>query len=339
LDNHEEEFASYQNALALNPNLWEAYTSWAVTERHLGNYAHAKELYLAALKVYPELTVRYPRQIYGLALICWKLREYKLSCQYVNQVLSVRPDDESSLDLKRQLLSSLWRKDNQYVPDALLFFRMWLIDDPADMYVRRELYLLYRAQADKQQASALLSGATSIVYTSPQSLYYYACMLIDEGKIPEAIDALEKAFQQNQGHNIVHKLADLKKKVGNYQEAIRLYKLILADNELHVLPSIADCYNFLKEHEVCVWCCARVIKLDPANGAWWNNLVYSLMALDKGLCAITVEKLRIDLMQALSSNEEPDPSPSEFALLLLQAIGTEFGKSFVDSILTPSPPF
>src|SRR6266566_6191032 len=73
LDNHEEEFASYQNALTLNPKLLEAYTSWAVTESHLGNYIHAKDLYLAALKVYPELTVRYPGQIYGLALVCWKL--------------------------------------------------------------------------------------------------------------------------------------------------------------------------------------------------------------------------------------------------------------------------
>jgi len=150
LDNHEEEFASYQNALALNPHLWEASTSWAVTENHLGNYAHAKELYLTALKVYPELTERYPGQIYGLALACWKLGELALSYHYVNQMLAVRPNDEASLALKRQLLSSLWRKDDQYITDALLFFRMWLLDDPTDMFVRRELYLLYRAQADKQ---------------------------------------------------------------------------------------------------------------------------------------------------------------------------------------------
>ena len=289
--------------------------------------------------MYAELAIRYPRQIYGLALVCWKLGELALSYQYVNQVLSVRPDDKSSLNLKRQLLSSLWRKDERYVTDALLFFRMWLLDDPADMFVRRELYLLYHTQTDKQQASMLLSEATSIVNTSPRSLYYFACMLIDEGKIPEAIDALEKAYKQNQGHGIVHKLAELKEKSSDYREAIRLYKLILADNELHVLPSIANCYHFLKEHEVCVWCCTRVIQLDPANDAWWNNLVYSLMALDKGLCAITVEKLRLDLMKALSSNEEPDSSPPEFALVLLQAIGAEFGKSFVDSILNPSPPF
>ena len=212
---------------------------------------------------------------------------------------------------------------------------MWLLDDPADMFVRRELYLLYRIHTDKQQASALLSEATSIVNTSPQSLYYYACMLIDEGKIPEAIDALEKAFQQNQGHNIVHKLADLKKKVGNYQEAIRLYKLILADNELHVLPSIADCYNFLKEHVICVWCCTRVIKLDPANEAWWNNLVYSLMASDKIPCAIAVEQLRVTV---LSEKALTRPA-SEFAQTLLAIMKDEFGEAFVKSICAPTPPF
>jgi tetratricopeptide (TPR) repeat protein len=134
-------------------------------------------------------------------------------------------------------------------------------------------------------------------------------------------------------------LAELKEKTGDYREAIRLYKLILADNELHVLSSITNCYHYLKGYRVCVWCCTRAIQLNPSKEAWWNNLVYSLMAQDKGLCAITVEKLRMDLMQALSFNEEPSPSPSEFALILLQTIEVEFGKSFVDSILTPSPPF
>src|SRR5215469_15398604 len=75
-------------------------------------------------------------------------------------------------------------------------------------------------------------------------------------------------------------------------------RLILADNELHILPSIADCYHYLNEHPVCVWCCTRAIQLDATNEACWNNLVYSLMVLDKELCARAVEKLRMDLMQA-----------------------------------------
>lgn len=338
LGNHAEEFASYQKALVLNPDLWEAYTSWAVTDTHLENYAHAKDLYLSALKVYPKLGERYPQQIYGLALVCWKLEEFILAYQYVNQVLSARPDDEASLFLKRQLLSSLWRKDNHYITDSLTFFRMWLQDDPTDIFVRRELYLLYRAQADQQQASALLSETTSVVNTSQESLYYYACMLIDEGKIPEAIDALEKAFQQSQEHVIVHKLAQLKEQTGDYREAIRLYKLVYADNELHVLQSVANCYHNLNDHQVCVWCCTRAIQLDPLNESWWNNLVYSLIALSKGLCAVAVEQLRKDLME-VPSEEVTRLSPSEFSLLLLGAIKAEFGESFVESILASSPLF
>src|SRR5205085_271858 len=103
--------------------------------------------------------------------------------------------------------SSLWRKDSQYIPEALTFFKMWLHDDPADIFVRRELYLLYKAQADQQQASTLLSETEPIVGTSSESLYHYACMLIDEEKISEAIEALDKAYQQSQEHAIVHKLA------------------------------------------------------------------------------------------------------------------------------------
>lgn len=338
LGNHEEEFASYQKALTLNPKLWEAYTSWAVTEAHLGNYARAKDLYLEALKVYPELGEQHPQQIYGLALVCWELGEFALSYEYVSLALSIMPDDGRSLSLKRQLLSSLWRKDSQYIMDALIFFRMWLQDDPTDMFVRRELYLLYHAQAEQQQASTLLSEAALSTNATPESLYYYACMLIDEGKILEAIDALEKAFQQKQGHAIVHKLAELKEQIGAYQEAIRLYKLILADNEPHMLQGIANCYHYLNEHEVCVWCCTRAILLDPSEESYWNNLVYSLIALDKLPCAAAVERLRKNLMEILSE-ETPRRSPSDLSQLLLEMIQTEFGESFVKSIIARQPPF
>lgn len=338
LGNYEEEFASYQKALALNPKLWEAYTSWAVTETHLENYAHAKDLYLSALEVYPELGEQHPQQIYGLALVCWKLDELVLSYEYVNQALTMIPDDERSLYLKRQLLSSLWRKDSHYITDALVFFRMWLQDDPTDMFVRRELYLLYHAQAEQQKASILLSEAALATNATPESLYYYACMLIDEGKVPEAIDALEEAFQQNQGHAIVHKLAHLKEKTGDYREAIRLYKLVLADSESHMLQGIANCYHYLNEHQVCVWCCTRAILLDPSEESYWNNLAYSLVSLDKLPCAVTVEQLRKDLMEA-HSEESSRPSFSEFSQLLHEAIQAEFGEAFVKSILVPSLPF
>ncbi len=62
------------------------------------------------------------------------------------------------------------------------------------------------------------------------------------------------------------------------------------------------------------------------------------MSLDKLPCAVTVEQLRKDLMEAYSE-ESSRPSFSEFSQLLLEAIQAEFGEPFVKSILVPSLPF
>ena len=114
--------------------------------------------------------------------------------------------------------------------------------------------------------------------------------------------------------------------------------MLFADDELRLLQNVADCYRSLKGYKVCVWCCARAIQFDPRKESWWNNLVYSLMALDKVHCAIAVEQLGMRLMEVLSS-ETPTRPASELAQTLLEIIKDECGEAFVKSICIPTPPF
>ncbi len=146
---------------------------------------------------------------------------------------------------------------------------------------------------------------------------------------------LEKAFEQSKEDNIVHELARLKEKKGDYREAITLYELLLPGNELGALQHIADCHHWLGEHKACVWYCTRAILLDPLNESWWNNLVYALVQLEKVNCAIFVEQLRQSVVQAVPDDSDAPP-PTEYLKPWLEILNSEFGEEFVTSIVLPS---
>jgi tetratricopeptide (TPR) repeat protein len=332
LGQHDEEARSYQRALELDPGLWEAYASWAATELRLGEYLHAKELLERCLQVNPDLEINGVPQVYSLAYALWRLGEEEEAYKRASQVLKLNPLHQDARLLAAHLLSDLWRSNPAYIPDATAFFQARMLDEPEALFERGELYLLYRCLGRQEVAQKIIEETISAVDVPPQTLYHYAMLLEDEGKIGGAIYYLEKAFSKSQAHHIVHSLARLNKRTGDYRRAIEFYQLALYDvqERLAILHEMGDCYHFLGEHKQCVRLCAESILIDPREEASWANLAYALARLGKETLFWPFDRY-LKLLQAKA--DVSDDYVEAVVAELLSRMRVDFGEEFVEIVV------
>ncbi len=281
LGNRHEEIRSFQQAITLNPNLWQAYASWAASEIREGDFAQARNLLTKAFQANPNLDSTGYNQIYWLAYTLFILGILNDAYERINQLLSLKPEHENGQLLKAHILSQLWRDNPFYIPKAIAFFKDRIVNNPEDMFSRGELYLIYNSEGYKDEAQFVLEDTINLGSTPPQTLYHYALLLEREQKFTDAIHYLELAYQQNQEHHIVHSLARLNKKIGEYHEAIKYYEMALesVSEPSSILSAMADCYYFLKDYRKCVHILSRIILLGYYEIEFLNNLKLALQEL------------------------------------------------------------
>ena len=288
LENRREEIRSFQQAIALNPNLWQAYASWAASEVRERDFEQAIELFTKAFQVNPNLNLIGFDQIYWLAYSLFMSGVLNEAYKRINQLLNLKPEHENGQLLKAHILSQLWRDDPFYIPSAITFFKDRVVNNSEDMFSRGELYLIYNSEGYKDEAQFILEDTISLGNAPPQALYHYAMLLEEEQKFTDAIHYLELAYQKSQEHHIVHNLAHLKKKTGEYYEAIKFYKMALVDvsEPSGIFTDIADCYYFLEDFRGCVHILSKMILLGYCKNNPWNNLTFALQKLGAKTCEI-----------------------------------------------------
>jgi tetratricopeptide (TPR) repeat protein len=146
-----------------------------------------------------------------------------------------------------------------------------------------ELHLLYLKTNQRDKAKKAIEDAIKDSNVPDHIYFDYAMFLENEGNIDEAIVQLERVYQRNQEHHVVHQLARLKHLNRQYLEAIPLYYKIAEDiqNPIAIYAAIGECHFHLKQYVDCA-CIACVLLLrEPENGDWWENLVVSLRLLGK----------------------------------------------------------
>jgi tetratricopeptide (TPR) repeat protein len=337
LGNHEEEFSCYKKALELDSNLFEAYASWAATELRRNDFQHARDLLEDAFKTNPEQESSSASQLYSLAYALWRLGELEKAYWRINQALSLQPSYQDSLLLKMHLLTALWRKNKDFISDAVKFIESWIVDHPDDDGAISELYLIYDADDQRMESRAALERFALLTDASAEALYQYAMVLEREGKEQESVLYLENAFRKNQDHHIVHALARLNRKIGDYPSAIEFYKLALRDvsNPLGIFHSIANCYHSLERYRDCVSILATAIIVEPRDKDSWNNLCFSLHVLNKdGLFSIFLYYIH-KLGKRIVSDEEAEAAVDE----LISRLSVDFGDEFVDAIRQAAAPY
>ena len=332
LGQHDEEARSYQRALELDPGLWEAYASWAATELRIGEYLHAKELLERCLQVNPDLEIHGVPQVYSLAYALWHLGEEEEAYKRASQVLKLSPLHQDAQLLAAHLLSDLWRSNPAYIPDAIAFFEARLLDEPEGLFERGELYLLHRSLGRREVARKIIEEAKASVRAPPQTLYHYAMLLEDEGKIGGAIYYLEKALGNSQAHHIVHALARLNQKAGDYRKAIGFYQLVLQDvqEQLSILHQMGDCYHYLGEYQQCVRLCAASILINPREESSWANLAYALAQLGNETLFGPFDRY-LKLLQAKA--EVSDDYVQAVVAELLSRLRVDFGAEFAEAVV------
>lgn len=282
LGNHDEEISSYKKAVELDNNRWEAYASWALTESFLGNYEQAIDLFQKARQCNPHFNDD-PNLLYSLAYARWKADDYITALTEVEDVLSHIPNHEDGIMLKAYLLMYLWRDNPHYVPQAIKFYESMLLDNPDHLMAKSELHLLYYGQDEYDKARRLIEELVTQENVPAKVYYDYAQFLESEGKIDNAIEQLERATSISPEHHYVHKLGHLYQGKHDFPNAIKNYRLALAevDDPIHILQEIADCHYQLGEYKECTRLMLQLILLDPENQRSWTNLAVSLQLQNK----------------------------------------------------------
>lgn len=332
LGDFDEEFRSYRKALELDPNRWEAYSSWASTEMRLGNYQHALELLIEAERVNPALGETYPAHLYAVAFVQWKLGNLPDALRLTTRCLAISPTNKRARQLKTRILSHLWHRDAAYTQEAMSFFRALTVDSPDDILVKRELYLLYTSVGSQEQATELAKDTALPPDASANECFHYARMLEDEGDIDGAMHYLEMAVGKDPQHASIHKLAQLKERSGQYQDAIDLYKRIVDDEPVPIRIQLANCYFLLENWQESLHYCAEIVLREPADARWWNNLGVAAIKLGKGKIAFI-----LDAFDAVCSSDglPPEAVAGPKRDLLMELLSADLGEEFVESISRP----
>ena len=306
LGDNQEEIRCYQKAIELDPNLWEAYTSWAVTEAHLENYEHARVFFLKALKIKPELAdSRYfVEQLYTFVHTLSQLNLFGEAYEWASHILSLMPNHHNALLAKAYALAHLWRESEEYAPEALKTYRAILIDMPNSIFARGELFLLYNFLGRKSEARQIIEETIQQEDVPSRVFYDYGLFLEKEGDIHKAIEQVEKAFEKSQEHHIVHTLGRLKYKVGSYEDAIKYYNLALegVSDLTELLEDIADCHYHLGEFKEAVRITVELLFIQPNNEIWLNNLLYALVRLGH----ITFHLELSEMLEGLKTENQSD---------------------------------
>jgi tetratricopeptide (TPR) repeat protein len=252
--------------------------SWGGTKANKGKYAEASKLLEKAIQVNPALETKGFPQLYWLAYSLASSGNYKDAYLRVNQMLLIKPDSEDGLNLKAHILSELWRVDPIYIESAITFYKERILDNNDDSFARSELYLIYNSEGFDDEARSILESSVELEKVPVQLLYRYAILLESEQKFPQAVVYLEEAVKQSQEHHIVHNLARMKKKVGDYPNAIKYYKMALDDvtESFSILRAMSDCYYFLGDFREAALTLATSILLGSNETGLWENLAFAL---------------------------------------------------------------
>jgi tetratricopeptide (TPR) repeat protein len=124
LGDNEREIQCYDQALALNSKLSQAYISKGVTLLTIFGKAHeAAQLIERGIEFDESLALHWPHAWYWLAKAYCSQSKLDEALKHANAGLSIAPSHLSLLNLKAWILSKLWRKNIQYLDEALEFFR------------------------------------------------------------------------------------------------------------------------------------------------------------------------------------------------------------------------
>jgi tetratricopeptide (TPR) repeat protein len=152
IGDHDKEMSCLNRALELDPQQPEALVGKAMNLlSDFGKNEEAIRLFEFALRLSPEIAVKWPHIWYWMAIGHKEMQNLQEALRCVEQGLEQQPGDRATRHLKSVLLQKLALQNSEYQKQAILFWRAELAAEPLNYDVRRQLV---HALADHQSNEA-----------------------------------------------------------------------------------------------------------------------------------------------------------------------------------------
>lgn len=123
LRKHEDEIKCYDKALSINPDLYQATISKAITKGFIYHqYKNSLKEILATIQKQPRTFSEFPVIYYWLGFFYYKIKDVKESMYWINKGLSNNPGHSLLINLKSKILSEVIEEIDEFLPDAISFF-------------------------------------------------------------------------------------------------------------------------------------------------------------------------------------------------------------------------
>lgn len=201
-----------------------------------GNAAELESRWEEALEAYEKAIVCDP----GAAYIMQKLARLLVTMdrkgealEWVEKILADHPQDLENLFLKAGIFSSMGEFEQ-----AVNCYNMILQKDSGNINAMLALSSLYIHQHDYDEARLVLEKLVRLHPDSFEGFHFLAKLYQEARLFDKALVAYEKALDVNWSNPLAFEAADLYERENRLAEAVRLYELILAEEESNEVARI-----------------------------------------------------------------------------------------------------
>jgi len=217
------------------------YFLWGRNSELSGKLEEAREAYEKAL-VCDQHSVEIMRR---LALLLVNMDKKKEAVAWTRRIIAENPGDSES----RTFLANLYLSMNQ--PDkAEEIFRAILANDPKNEENRLYLGLLYARQKKFDRARETLEKLVKFDPEFAPAYNYLARVYVELGKFEQARTAYEKALELNWSAVLAFEVANFMEQHNQEDEALKLYRQILEEDETSEVIRTKIIALLLKENRI-----------------------------------------------------------------------------------------
>ena len=181
---------AYKKALELDPGNEDAMAGLAMVYSDLGDTKNATDMLRKVAEKDPS-----PRTLMALAATYEQSKDYKLAAETYRRAMEMNP---GNADLKRAYAQALFNADD--LNAAKTVFEELAAEDPNDLLAALRLSQIYRQKRDFVKAREYSKKALAIDPKNVEIQYNEVSLLEAEGKLPEAIAAMNAILDASSKH-------------------------------------------------------------------------------------------------------------------------------------------
>ena len=258
--------ALLREALAIDPNLWEAHYNLGVLYRQQGALDRAAESLHKALEIQPAASE--PRL--ALAEVEHERGKLDAAAELLGQHLTAQPDDH----VVRVGLTAVLREQGKHEA-ALAQARTVLVRDGSNVAALLEVGRIYRAQEEYEVAELVFNRAKAMAEKDPRPQDELGLTALARGDTQLAFEHFEAALAVDASFAPARlNQASVLLRAGDYAGAERAYRAVLEHEANHDAAAIglAIALRGQGKHDAALTEYEKVLARNPQSGEAWFDL-------------------------------------------------------------------